>query len=127
MPHSGLMRPRTVAGGAPDWVLTVNLPAKITRDRLMQQTRSFKAPQRIGLRLADIRDLLAVRDTGTCPCESAEPLLRRRLAEPDAEMTRLAALPAEMVMTIDALPAAPDCPGPAPGRWCPPEERRWPS
>jgi DNA-binding transcriptional MerR regulator len=42
--------------------------------------------QRLGLRLADIRDLLAVRDTVECPCEPAEQLLRRRIAEIDVEM-----------------------------------------
>jgi DNA-binding transcriptional MerR regulator len=44
--------------------------------------------QRLGLRLADIRDLLAVLDTGECPCEPAEQLLRRRIAEIDVEMQR---------------------------------------
>jgi DNA-binding transcriptional MerR regulator len=38
-----------------------------------------QAAQRRGLRLRDIRDLLAVRDTGPCPCAPAEGLLRRRL------------------------------------------------
>jgi hypothetical protein len=32
------MRPRTVGRGASAWVLTANLPAKITCHRLMQQT-----------------------------------------------------------------------------------------
>jgi DNA-binding transcriptional MerR regulator len=50
--------------------------------------------QRLGLRLADVRDLLAVRDTSTSPCEAAEQLLRRQLAEVDAELSRLLALQA---------------------------------
>ncbi|MEZ0110402.1 DNA-binding transcriptional MerR regulator [Catenulispora sp. EB89] len=79
--------------------------------------------QRLGLRLRDIADLLAVRDTGTCPCEPAEDLLRRRIAEVDAEMARLAALRAEMAAMADALPSA-TCPPPTPGVWCPPTERR---
>ncbi|NIQ53876.1 MAG: MerR family DNA-binding protein, partial [Gammaproteobacteria bacterium] len=44
----------------------------------------IRGAQRLGLHLSDIRDLLAVRDTGSCPCEPAEQLLRRRLAELDA-------------------------------------------
>lgn len=80
----------------------------------------IRGAQRLGLRLADIRDLLAVRDTGRCPCEPAEQLLRRRLAELDAELARLTALRAEMVAMADALPAA-DCPPPSPGTWCPTE------
>lgn len=89
----------------------------------VDRMRFIQGAQRLGLRLADIQQLLAVRDTGTCPCEPAEHLLRRRLAELDAEMARLAALRAEMVTMIDGLPTA-DCPPPAPGTWCPPTERR---
>ena len=65
--------------------------------------------------------LLAVRDTGTCPCEPAEDLLRRRLAEIDGEIARLTALRAEMAAMADALPTA-SCPPPSPGTWCPPAE-----
>src|SRR5438128_1281948 len=86
-------------------------------DRLM----FIQGAQRLGLRLADIRELLSVRDTGSCPCEPAEALLRRRLAEVDAEIARRVALRAEMVAMADALPAA-DCPAPIPGTWCPPVE-----
>jgi DNA-binding transcriptional MerR regulator len=78
--------------------------------------------QRLGLTLKDIRELLAVRDTGVCPCEPAEDLLRRRLADLDAEMARLAALREQMVAMADALPAM-DCPPPSPGTWCPPATR----
>jgi DNA-binding transcriptional MerR regulator len=87
----------------------------------VDRLRFIQGAQRLGLRLADIRTLLAVRDTGTCPCEPAEELLRRRLAEVDAEISRLVALRAEMVAMADALPAA-DCPAPSPGTWCPPAE-----
>ncbi|MGY1736329.1 heavy metal-responsive transcriptional regulator [Geodermatophilus sp. SYSU D00684] len=79
----------------------------------------IRGAQRLGLRLSDIRDLLAVRDTGTCPCEPAEQLLRRRLDEVDAEIARLVALRAEMQAMADALPSA-QCPPPSPGTWCPP-------
>lgn len=78
--------------------------------------------QRLGLTLRDIRELLAVRDTGVCPCEPAEDLLRRRLADLDAEMARLTALREQMVAMADALPAM-DCPPPSPGTWCPPATR----
>jgi DNA-binding transcriptional MerR regulator len=90
----------------------------------IERLRFIQGCQRLGLRLADIRDLLAVRDTGACPCEPAEELLRRRIAEIDAELARLAALRAEMLAMAARLPAA-DCP-PPPGAtsWCPPPERR---
>lgn len=87
----------------------------------VDRLRFIQGAQRLGLRLADIGTLLTVRDTGTCPCEPAEQLLRRRLAEVDAEISRLTALRAEMVAMADALPAA-DCPPPSPGSWCPPAE-----
>lgn len=85
----------------------------------VDRLKFIQGAQRLGLRLRDIADLLAVRDTGVCPCEPAEQLLLRRLAELDAEMARLAALRAEIVAMADALPSA-DCPPPTPGTWCPP-------
>jgi DNA-binding transcriptional MerR regulator len=85
----------------------------------VDRLRFIRGAQRLGLRLSDIRDLLSVRDTGTCPCEPAEQLLRRRMAEVDAEIARLAALRTEMAAMADALPAA-ACPPPSPGTWCPP-------
>jgi DNA-binding transcriptional MerR regulator len=88
-------------------------PAAVDRLRFIQ------GAQRLGLRLKDIGELLAVRDTGVCACEPAEQLLRRRLVELDAEMTRLAALRTQMVAMADAIPGA-DCPPPTPGTWCPP-------
>lgn len=85
----------------------------------VDRLRFIQGAQRLGLRLRDIVELLAVRDTGVCPCEPAEQLLRRRLAELDAQMARLAALRTEMVAMVNALPSA-NCPPPAPGTWCPP-------
>lgn len=75
--------------------------------------------QRLGLRLSDIGDLLAIRDTGTCPCEPAEQHLHRRIAEIDAELERLTALRAQMAAMAAALPTA-DCPPPPGSTWCPP-------
>jgi DNA-binding transcriptional MerR regulator len=81
----------------------------------LDRLRFIQGAQRLGLRLADIRTLLTVRDTGTCPCEPAEDLLRRRLAEIDADIARLTALRAEMAAMVDALPTA-SCPHRAPAR-----------
>ena len=89
----------------------------------VDRLRFIQGAQRLGLTLRDITDLLAVRDTGVCPCEPAEQLLRRRLTKLDAEMARLAALREQMVAMVKKLPAA-DCPPPAPGTWCPTPERR---
>ena len=56
----------------------------------------IRGAQRLGLRLAEIRELLTVRDTGVCPCGPAETLLRRHVTELDQEMKRLAALRDEL-------------------------------
>lgn len=86
-----------------------------------------RGAKRLGLRLAEIGELLAVRDTGACACEPAESLLRRHVAEIGTEIERLAALRAELLAMLTAMPG-PNCPGPLPGTWCPPspdrEERR---
>jgi DNA-binding transcriptional MerR regulator len=88
----------------------------------VDRVRFIQGCQRLGLRLRDIADLLAVRDTGACPCGPAEQLLSRRLAELDAEIARLVELRAEMAAMVDSLPS-PNCPPPAPGAsWCPPDE-----
>jgi DNA-binding transcriptional MerR regulator len=89
----------------------------------LDRLKFIQGCQRLGLRLRDIADLLAIRDTGTCPCEPAEELLRRRLAEVDAEMARLSALRAEMARMVDALPSQ-QCLPPEPGTWCAPDEGR---
>ncbi len=74
---------------------------------------------RLGLSLSDVRDLLAVRDTGVCPCEPAEQHLTKRLAELDAEIARMLTLRAQMAEMLAAIPAG-ECPPPSPGTWCPP-------
>ena len=79
----------------------------------------IRGAQRLGLRLAEIRELLAVRDTGTCACEPAEALLRRHVTEIGTEIERLATLRAELLAMLTAMPG-PDCPDPLPGTWCPP-------
>jgi DNA-binding transcriptional MerR regulator len=87
-------------------------------DAAVDRLHFIQGAQRLGLRLGDIRDLLAVRDTGTCPCEPAEDLLTRRLAEVDAEIARLTALRADMARMLAGL-AQPRCPAPVPGTWVP--------
>ncbi|MEW1654026.1 MULTISPECIES: heavy metal-responsive transcriptional regulator [unclassified Streptomyces] len=80
----------------------------------------IQGSRRLGLKLEEIRDLLAVRDTGTCPCEPAATLLDRRIADIDAEIERLTKLRAELAAMAAALPAD-DCPDPTPGTWRPPQ------
>lgn len=85
----------------------------------LDRLRFIQGAQRLGLRLREIRDLLGVRDTGVCPCGPAETLLRRHIAEVDAELARLEALRGDLVAMADGL-IGPECPPPLPGTWCPP-------
>ena len=85
----------------------------------LDRLRFIQGAQRLGLRLREIRDLLQVRDTGACPCEPAETLLRRRMAEIDQEIVRLSALRADLEQMLTAIPG-PGCPDPEPGTWCAP-------
>jgi DNA-binding transcriptional MerR regulator len=96
---------------------------RVYQSDAVDRLRFIQGAQRLGLRLRDIKDLLAIRDTGVCPCEPAEDLLRRRLADLDAEMTRLGALRKQMVTMVEALPSS-DCPPPLPGSWCPSSSER---
>lgn len=86
----------------------------------VDRLRFIQGCQRLGLRLREIGELLTVRDTGECPCEPAEALLRRRIAEIDEETARLAALRAELTATVESLPGP--CRDPEPGTWCAPRE-----
>jgi MerR family transcriptional regulator, mercuric resistance operon regulatory protein len=79
----------------------------------------IRGAQRLGLRLAEIRALLIVREKGVCPCGPAEVLLREHVAEIDREIARLAALRAELSGMIVGLSGpSGSCPDPVPGTWC---------
>jgi DNA-binding transcriptional MerR regulator len=83
----------------------------------------IRGAQRLGLRLAEIRELLTVRDTGACPCEPAAGLLGRHVAQIEEEIGRLSALRAELLGMLAAMPG-PDCPDPFPGTWRPPAHQQ---
>jgi DNA-binding transcriptional MerR regulator len=103
--RAGLLRPvaRTDAG--------YRLYGEDAADRL----RFIKGAQRLGLRLREVAERLAVRDRGACPCGHTQALIERRLGEIDAEVARLVDLRAELARV--AARCAPDaCPDPA-GPW----------
>jgi DNA-binding transcriptional MerR regulator len=79
----------------------------------------IRGARRLGLRLAEIRELVTVRDTGVCPCGPAEAMLREHVAGIDAEIARLTALRAELSGMIAGLSGTSGaCPDPVPGTWC---------
>jgi MerR family transcriptional regulator, mercuric resistance operon regulatory protein len=88
-------------------------------ERTVDRLQFIRGAKRLGLRLDAIAELLEIRATGRCPCEPAAVLLRRRLAEIDAEMTRLAGLRGQLTAMLADIPG-PGCPDPAPGTWRPP-------
>jgi DNA-binding transcriptional MerR regulator len=85
----------------------------------IDRLRFIQGAQRLGLRLREIKELLSIRDTGTCPCGDAAVLLRDRIAEIDSEMARLADLRATLDEMVRQMPSQ-DCPDPVPGVWKPP-------
>lgn len=74
-------------------------------ESIPQRIRFIKGAQEMGLRLAEIGELLEIQDRGACPCGHTRTLVERRLAEIDAEMARLSGLRAEL-----AAMAKLDCP-----------------
>jgi DNA-binding transcriptional MerR regulator len=76
----------------------------------------IRGAKRLGLRLAEIRELLAVRDTGACACEPADTLLRQHVAEVAIEIERLSVLRDELLAMLSVIPG-PDCRDPLPGTW----------
>jgi DNA-binding transcriptional MerR regulator len=91
----------------------------------LDRLQFIRGAQRLGLRLADIADLLTFRDGGECPCDPAAGMLRRRMSEIDAEIARLDSLRDHLSAMLTAIPS-PACPDPAPGTWRPsarPERR----
>lgn len=80
---------------------------RLFEDESLDRLNFIKSAQRVGLKLADIGQLLEVMDNGLCPCGHTERLLHSRLAEVDNEIARLTALRAAMVNTLESCPA--DC------------------
>lgn len=61
-----------------------------------QRIRFIKSAQGLGLKLAEIGELLDIQDRGACPCGHTKALVENRLAEIDAEIERLAKLRASL-------------------------------
>ena len=89
-------------------------------ENVIDRLRFIRGTQRLGLTLTEIGDLLSVRDTGVCPCEPAETMLERHVAEIEAEMTRLGELRAELTSMLSGM-SGDKCADPLPGAWCPPD------
>lgn len=80
---------------------------RLFEEASLERLGFIKSARRLGLRLADIGQLLEVMDNGLCPCGHTEQLLKSRLAEVDEEIARLSSLRRDMLSTLEACPA--DC------------------
>lgn len=65
---------------------------RIYDETAVERLDFIRGAQRMGLRLSDIKELLAVRDRGQCPCGHTRILVQRRLQEVDAEISQLNAV-----------------------------------
>jgi DNA-binding transcriptional MerR regulator len=84
----------------------------------VERLRFIKSAQRLGLRLREIAELLAICDQGLCPCGHSEALLRAHMAEIDAQVAELQAVRAELARAVERYPAA-ACHDPtATSKWC---------
>lgn len=68
--------------------------------------RFIRGAQRLGLRLRDIRELLAIHDKGICPCGHTAELLDKRMSELDTQIAKLQRLRGEMARLAKKLPSA---------------------
>jgi DNA-binding transcriptional MerR regulator len=74
-------------------------------DSTVPRIRFIKGAQEMGLKLAEIRELLEIQDRGACPCGHTRALVERRIDEIDAEIKRLSDLRENL-----AVMAALECP-----------------
>lgn len=65
---------------------------RVYGDDAAERLHFICAGKRMGLRLADIKELLDVRDRGQCPCGHTRELVERRLAEVETEIRQLSAV-----------------------------------
>jgi DNA-binding transcriptional MerR regulator len=65
---------------------------RVYGEEATERLHFIRSAKRMGLRLADIKELLDVRDGGQCPCGRTEVLVDRRLAEVESEIEQLASV-----------------------------------
>ncbi len=71
-------------------------------DAVVSRLKFVRAAQSAGLTLADIAEILGLRDAGEAPCAHVSVLLEEKLAEVLARQRELAALAAELGQLIEA-------------------------
>lgn len=62
----------------------------------VRRVRFIKGAQSLGLKLAEIQELLEIQDRGACPCGHTRVMVERRISELDREVVRLKALRSDL-------------------------------
>jgi len=62
----------------------------------VRRVRFIKGAQSLGLKLAEIRELLEIQDKGACPCGHTKLLVDRRIEQIDEEMAELQRLRSQL-------------------------------
>lgn len=65
-------------------------------EEAVERLHFIRGAQTLGLKLRDIKELLAIRDRGSCPCGHTQQLLEQRVAEINQEIRDLRALKREL-------------------------------
>ena len=65
-------------------------------EHAVERLHFIRGAQTLGLKLGDIKELLTIRDRGSCPCGHTQGLLEQRVAEIDDEIRQLRALKREL-------------------------------
>ena len=69
---------------------------RLYEEDALERFRFVRAAQAVGLRLGEIRQIIALRDRGEAPCDFVADLIRRRASELDARIVELVALRDEL-------------------------------
>jgi DNA-binding transcriptional MerR regulator len=88
---------------------------RVFGDRDVERMQFIKTAQRLGFSLAEIAELLGIREHGLCPCGRARERLAAKLPEIDAKLAQLQALRDTVSSVLDGAEGSGRC-------WsCPPQ------
>jgi DNA-binding transcriptional MerR regulator len=69
---------------------------RIYDSEIASRVRFIKSGQRTGLKLSAIKELLEIKDQGSCPCGHTTRLIDERLAQLDEELARIEQMRAQL-------------------------------
>lgn len=78
-------------------------------DRDVERMRFIQSAQRLGFSLAEIAELLGIREHGLCPCGRARERLATKLPEIDAKLAELQALRDTVAGVLDGADGSGQC------------------